>query len=66
MKIMIEKNELERIAEDIQHEATMLDLADEESAAEDISFYVPMILDDVIKLKCLADDGQPAATGGVS
>ena len=66
MKIMIEKDELEHIAENIQHEATMLDLADEDSAADDISFYVPMILNDADKLKRLADDGEPENTGGAN
>ena len=64
MKIMIEKNELERIAADIQHEATMLDLADEESAKEDLDFYVPMILDDADKLQRLADSGTAVDRGG--
>ena len=65
MKIIIEKSDLERIADDIQHEATMLDLADADSAAEDIAFYVPMILGDIEQLKRLADDGEPATGNAI-
>ena len=59
MKIIIEKSDLDRLIDDIQHEADMLSLADETTAAEDLSFYVPMIQGDVEELKRLADAAEP-------
>ena len=59
MKIIIEKSDLERIAEDIQHEATMLSFTDEEDAGDDLSFYVPMILEDAEKLQRIIDEAKP-------
>ena len=64
MKIIIEKSDLERIADDILHEVTMLTLSDEEDAADDLSFYVPMIFEDAEKLKRLAEEGEPVVTEG--
>ncbi|MBR0266462.1 MAG: hypothetical protein IJQ71_03395 [Clostridia bacterium] len=64
MKIIIEKSDLERIVDDIQHEADMLSLADESTAAEDLSFYVPMIQGDVEDLKRLIETEKPASAEG--
>lgn len=64
MKIIIEKADLERIAEDILHEATMLSFTDEDDAGDDLSFYVPMIQADAERLKRLADESKPMSAEG--
>ena len=58
MKIIIEKEDLERLAEDIRHNASMLELSEKDEAAEEISFYVPVIQEDAAMLKRMADTAE--------
>ncbi len=43
MKKIIDTKDLEPIADDILHNVFMLELANEDSAEDDIDFYVPYI-----------------------
>ena len=43
MKALIETKDIQMIADEIHHNALMLELYDEETASNDIDFYVPQI-----------------------
>ena len=43
MKISVESKDLISIADDIQHNCTMLSFTDEEDAEDDVAYYVPVI-----------------------
>ena len=53
MKIEIESNDLLAIADEIEHNCTMLGFTDGEDAEDDLSFYVPVIRDLAERLRSL-------------
>ena len=59
MKILIDSTALIAIADDIDHSCLMLNLSDEETAADDLSFYVPRILSAVETLRALVKKSEP-------
>jgi len=67
MKIIIDKTDLERIAEDLLHNAAMLEMSDEDEIEDNLAFYLPRIEDNAFQLRQLVDNGQPVPPeGGVS
>lgn len=60
MKIIIDSVALVAVADDIDHNCLMLNLSDEETAADDLSFYVPRILSAVETLRVLVRKAEPA------
>lgn len=60
MKIITDSQALVAIADDINHNCLMLNLSDEESAADDLSFYVPRILSAVETLRVLVKKSELA------
>lgn len=60
MKIIIDSAALVAVADDIDHNCLMLNLSDEETAADDLSFYVPRILSAVETLRVLVRKAEPA------
>ena len=67
MKIIIDKTDLERIAEDLLHNAAMLEMSDEDEIEDNLAFYLPRIEDNAFQLRQLVDNGQTVTPeGGVS
>lgn len=64
MKLLVEKADLEAIAEDLLHNSMMLEFTDTDNAEDDLAFYLPRIRDNAEQLKRLADESAPAATEG--
>lgn len=60
MVITIDSTALVAVANDIDHNCLMLNLSDEETAADDLSFYVPRILSAVETLRALVKKAEPA------
>lgn len=60
MKIIIDSAALVAVVDDIDHNCLMLNLSDEETAADDLSFYVPRILSAVETLRVLVKKAEPA------
>ncbi len=54
MRIEIESNDLLAIADEIEHNCTMLGYTDGEDAEDDLSFYVPVIREQAQRLRTLA------------
>ena len=59
-RIIIDATVLAAIAQEIEHNCSMLNLSDEESAADDISFYVPRIQNAVYTLRETIKKAEPA------
>ena len=59
MKKMIDTDTLAAIADDIDHSCTMLGYADEDSAEDDIGFYVPRIRRTVYNLRKIIREAEP-------
>lgn len=59
------KNVLQAIAEDILSNVRMLELADEETAADDLEFYVPRIRSAAEYLNRIAKKQNTNSQGGV-
>ena len=58
-KIIIDSAALEAVADEIDHNCLMLNLSNEDTAAEDISFYVPRILSALHTLRVLITESEP-------
>ena len=58
MKIEIESNDLLAIADEIEHNCTMLGYTDGEDAEDDIAFYVPVIRSMADRLKSIVNEQQ--------
>lgn len=59
MRKIIETDSLGLVADDIEHNCNMLGFTDEESAEDDLSFYLPRILDGVETLRKIIRDAEP-------
>lgn len=64
MKICVDSKDLLTIAEQIQYNCEMLSFTDEESAEDDVEFYVPVIRDLAEDLEALAVLKARQATEG--
>ena len=60
MKKIIDAKTLDAIADDILHNCFMLGFTDEESAEDDIGFYIPRIKGLAESLKSIAQQSPPA------
>ena len=60
MKKIIEANDLHMIADEILHNVLMLELADSDTAEDDLLFYVPRIKRCAEDLKGIAKVCEPA------
>ena len=59
MKRIIETAALAAIAEDVEHNCLMLSLSDEESAEDDIGFFVPRIKRAAYELRKIIEESEP-------
>ena len=61
-RIIVDAAALDAIVRDVEHNCSMLALADEESAADDVEFYVPEIQRAADRLRGLIREAEQART----
>lgn len=58
-RIIVDSDSLAAAADDIEHNCIMLGFTDEESAEDDIGFYIPRIRAGVETLRKIIQDAEP-------